>query len=299
MLQQIDNLIKLYLHVCDKYKKEIGFEVQRFSNNGLQGAISDEELITIYLFCVSYEQKHTTKSMYNHIKTYWHSWFPTLPSYQTFNDRLNRLCDCFIPLMTDFFNAVNLPTDSLTIIMGDSFPVVTCSAKRGGKVARELTAKGFCSSKGLHYYGVKIHAIALRQPKKLPFPQYFDMTPACVHDLTAIRNILQKIEADASLFDKAYCDIELEKEMKKNDNTLITPLKDKKGWQAILQQKEQAFTDVFNKAVAVLRQPIESLFNWINERTDIQKASKVRSENGLKLHIFGKLTAAMMIIANF
>lgn len=299
MLQQIDNLIKLYLHVCDKYKKEIGFELQRFSNNGLQGAISDEELITIYLFCVSYEQKHTTKSMYNHIKTYWHSWFPTLPSYQRFNDRLNRLCDCFIPLMTDFFNAVNLPADSLTIIMGDSFAVVTCSAKRGGKVARELTAKGFCSSKGLHYYGVKIHAIALRQPKKLPFPQYFDMTPACVHDLTAIRNILQKIEADASLFDKAYCDIELEKEMKKNDNTLITPLKDKKGWQAILQQKEQAFTDLFNKAVAVLRQPIESLFNWINERTDIQKASKVRSENGLKLHVFGRLTAAMMIIANF
>lgn len=31
----------------------------------------------------------------------------------------------------------------------------------------------------------------------------------------------------------------------------------------------------------------------------IQKASKIISEKGLKLHVFGKLTAAMMIIANF
>ena len=72
MLLQIDNLTKLYLHVCDKYKKEIGWEVQRFSNNGLQDAISDEELITItfYLFCVAYEEKYKIKSMYHHIKTY-------------------------------------------------------------------------------------------------------------------------------------------------------------------------------------------------------------------------------------
>ncbi|MBF0208164.1 MAG: hypothetical protein HQK53_14900, partial [Oligoflexia bacterium] len=48
------------------------------------------------------------------------------------------------------------------------------------------------------------------------------------------------------------------------------------------------------------RQPIESLINWINEKTGIQIASKVRSTKGLNLHFFGRLAAAvMMMIFNF
>lgn len=54
-----DKLIKLYFHVSDKYKEQICWEVQRFSNNRYPcGAISDEELITIYLFCVAYSEKY-------------------------------------------------------------------------------------------------------------------------------------------------------------------------------------------------------------------------------------------------
>lgn len=53
----IDNLIRIYFHVCDKYKEQLCWEVQRFSNNSQPSAkITDEELITIYLFCVAYEQ---------------------------------------------------------------------------------------------------------------------------------------------------------------------------------------------------------------------------------------------------
>ena len=51
----------------------------------------------------------------------------------------------------------------------------------------------------------------------------------------------------------------------------------------MLKQTGQAFSDAFNKAVSTIRQLIESLFNWINELTHIQNASKVRSSKGLKL----------------
>ena len=61
----------------------------------------------------------------------------------------------------------------------------------------------------------------------------------------------------------------------------------------MLKQTDQAFSDAFNKAVSTIRQLIESLFNWINELTHIQNASKVRSSKGLKLHTFGKLAAAI------
>jgi hypothetical protein len=46
-----------------------------------------------------------------------------------------------------------------------------------------------------------------------------------------------------------------------------------------------------------MRQPIESLFNWINEKTGIQQASKVRSYRGLLVHAFGRLAAAMLLLA--
>jgi hypothetical protein len=45
-----------------------------------------------------------------------------------------------------------------------------------------------------------------------------------------------------------------------------------------------------------VRQPIESLFNWIQEKTNIQAASKVRSYKGLTVHVFGRLAAAMFMM---
>lgn len=296
----IDHLIKIYFHVSDKYKEQLCWEVQRFSNNRHPPEkITDEELITIYLFCVAYEEKYKIKSMYDHIKNHWHSWFPALPSYQAFNARLNRLCDAFAVLMTEFFNSLSVDNDRLKVLLGDSFPVITCSHKRAGKVATALTDKGYCATKKLHYYGVKVHMLGLNRPGTIPFPQYVEVTPASVHDLKALREVLEKTKADACVLDKAYGDAALAKQMLKNNNVLLTPLKDKKGWEAIFKQSEQAFNDLFNTAVATVRQPIESLFNWINEHTQIQNASKVRSSNGLTLHLYGKLAAALLLIANF
>jgi hypothetical protein len=48
--------------------------------------------------------------------------------------------------------------------------------------------------------------------------------------------------------------------------------------------------------VSRLRQPIESFFNWLIDKTDIQNASTVRSTEGLMLHCFGKLTLAFYLL---
>ena len=87
--------------------------------------------------------------------------------------------------------------------------------------------------------------------------------------------------------------------MKANGSILLTPIKNKKGWENILKQRDTAFSQLFNTSISKIRQPIESLINWINELTQIQNASKVRSTNGLKLHLYGKLTVALMILAHF
>lgn len=296
----VNELIKLYFHVCNKYKEKLWCDVQRFSNNTRpSGIISDEELITIYLFCVVYEERFKIKSMHKYIKAHWHDWFPLLPSYQAFNNRLNHLVPAFELLLIDFMSSVSLPNGSLKILLGDSFPIMTCSHKRQGKVATELTDKGFCATKNLHYYGVKLHTLGLNRASALPIPQFVEITKASVHDLTASKEILQKINADVCILDKAYADTELAKTMEQNNNVLLTPIKDKKGWEAALRQSDKAYNEIFNRAISAVRQPIESFFNWVNELTELQKASKVRSANGLHLHIYGKLTAALIMITKF
>jgi len=60
------------------------------------------------------------------------------------------------------------------------------------------------------------------------------------------------------------------------------------------KQFNKAADDLFSTAMSRVIQPIEALFNWLIEITDIQRASKVRSTKGLLVHIFAKLAAAFI-----
>ena len=77
----------------------------------------------------------------------------------------------------------------------------------------------------------------------------------------------------------------------RTNTTLVTPVKKKKN-----QIRLESADRMYSTAVSKIRQPIESLFNWIQEKTNIQNASKVRSLKGLNIHIWGKLTVAMWIM---
>lgn len=297
-MQQEYQLIGLYYYVCEQYNKHLFYNVQRFSNNTTQN-ITDEEIMTMYLYCVCYEEKSQISSIYNHITKYWLSWFPKLPSYQSFNYRLNNLLDAFSELVVLLMESLTLPSDKIEILLGDSFPIITCSHKRAGKVAPNITSKGFCATKNMHYFGVKLHALNLRREKALPIPKFLGVTPANVHDLTALRPVLEQTHVTATYLDKAYCDKELVQNMAQNNNILITPIKNKRGIAPIIKQFDNASDQMQNTSVSKIRQPIESFFNWINELTNIQRASKIRSEKGLMVHIWGKLAAALFIFKNF
>ncbi len=75
---------------------------------------------------------------------------------------------------------------------------------------------------------------------------------------------------------------------------MLEPVKLTKGEPENIRQFNKAFNDMYSKAVSSLRQPIESYFNWLIEKTDIQRASKVCSTKGLLVHRFGKIAAAFL-----
>jgi hypothetical protein len=96
--------------------------------------------------------------------------------------------------------------------------------------------------------------------------------------------------------DKAYSSEELNEALQKETGSWIyTPVKLVRGETEQTRQFKYAADKLFSTAVSRLRQPIESFFNWLIEKTDMQKPSKVRSLQGLIVHVFGKIAAAISL----
>ena len=199
---------------------------------------------------------------------------------------------CFVTSLAEEF----LPSDCFSNqSLLDSMPIITCSGKRKGKVAKELTDKGYCSTKSLYYYGVKLHALAFRRLGKIPFPEEIQITPASVNDLTVFKEAWSEKTNRNFFGDKIYINENFFSELEQEKNSIMmTPIKGIKGQCQEIKNWDKAANDLFSTAVSRVRQPIESLFNWLIVKTDIQKASKVRSTKGLLIHLFGKIAAAFI-----
>lgn len=287
-------LIKIYDYVCKKYEQELKYSCERFSNNN-QPVFTDQEIITIYLFSIYEEQKFKLKQMYNFTKDYLLSWFPKLGSYVAFTTRLNRLSEALRCLCKSVITEFMPKECSKEFSLLDSMPVITCSGKRSGKVAQELTDKSFNSTKKIWYYGVKLHALNFYNKGTLPYPESIVMSKASESDLTIFKENWSAIRNRSFFGDKIYYnEVFFENLFTENNSTMFTPIKGIKGKTEELKQRDFAYETLFSRAVSTVRQPIESFFNWVNEKTQIQNASKVRSTNGLIVHLFGKLTACFL-----
>ena len=251
--------------------------------------------MTIYLFTVQEEQRFSVKQIHKFACDYLLDWFPRLGSYAGFSNRLNQLSEAFRRFSTSLFEDF-LPSDCFTDqSLLDSMPIITCSGKRLGKVANDLTDKGYCSTKSLYYYGVKLHALAFRRLNRIPFSEEIQITHASVNDLTVFKEVWSEKTNRNFFGDKIYNNLDFFTELEQEKNSIMmTPIKGIKGQCQEIKNRDKDANDLFSTAVSRVRQPIESLFNWIIQKTDIQRASKVRSSKALLIHIFGKIASAFI-----
>jgi hypothetical protein len=292
-------LIKIYMYICDLYNSELKYYCQRYSNNS-EPVFTDQEIMTIYTFAGHCQKYFQIKDIHTFASEYLSSWFPKLPSYQTFNIRLNRLSEAFKILSQRLISSFIPKTCLMDISQVDSYPVMTCTGRnRQGKVATEITSKGFCSTKNQYYYGMKLHALTFRREGTIPFPESIIFTPASDNDLTVFKQAWGDRITDRTIFgDKIYADFEYFNEQKNESQhiEMFTPVKAVKGQSEEIRHIDKAYNDLFSSAVSKVRQPIESFFNWLNERTNIQRAHKVRSTSGLLVHTMGKIAIAFIYL---
>jgi len=284
-------LIKVYCDVDEQYQSHLWMYCERMSNNS-SPEFTDEEVITIYLFGIQRKRK-TVKEIYEYARDHLAEWFPTLPSYGGYVQRLNYLSGVFPVLL----NAIaptweGLPGDRLIFLL-DSMPIILAQGRRRfqAKVAGDVADCGYCASKKLHYYGLKLHLLGIRQPGTLPHPEYLELTSARPHDITVLERIYPYLWHGELYTDKAYISEVLRLLLEHQEMWLQTPHKKAKG-----QEKLRMFEKLWSTSVSRVRQPIEAFFSWLEEKTGIQTASKVRSLNGLLVHVYGRLTAAMYVL---
>ncbi len=291
---QAFKLTYIYLTISELYKGELFYVSQRFSNNS-EPDFTDEEVMTIFLYAMNEEERFTVSQIYKYADRHLRSWFPELPSYVAFVKRLNRLGEAFRMLCGIILN-LRIPAECrLDYSLLDSMPIITCSGKRTPKVALEITDKSFCSTKNLYYHGLKLHALGFWRPGGIPHPESFVITAASENDLNVFKQNWADIKNRTFWGDKIYNDKPFfDKLFKDNNSIMYTPVKGKKGTPVILKQMDKAADKLFSKEVSKIRQPVESLFNWLIQKTDIQRASKVRSTKGLIVHVFGRIAAAFI-----
>lgn len=287
MMDWQGQLITVYLSICKHYCEGLWAYCQRMSNY-TDLSFTDEEVITIYLFGIIDGRTEITQ-IYEYTHRHLRDWFPKLPSYEAYVQRLNKVADVFAPLLEFIIGESEIDRPGTTWLI-DSFPVAL--AKQGhrfkAKVAPQIADAGYCSTKKLYYYGVRVHVIGRSQPGTLPWPEYIGMTGASENDgkvFAQIRPFLHKKELYG---DKAYKLPDEEEFWHQQELAVQTPVKKQKG-----QEYLDAADQFFSTAVSRVRQPIESLFAWIEQKSGIESASKVRSYAGLIVHVFGRLAAAL------
>ena len=197
-----DQLITIYLYVCKHYQNDLWAYSQRMTNYA-DLSFSDEEVITLYLFGII-DKKRELKQIYAYGDRHLRPWFPKLPSYVAFVQRVNRVADVFAPLIERIQNESSERQHG-GVWLTDSFPVAL--AKQGHRfsacVAKELADAGYCSTKKLYYYGVRVHVVARRQAGTLPSPEYIGLTGASSHDGKVFEQIRPVLKNNDLYADKA------------------------------------------------------------------------------------------------
>ncbi len=138
-----------------------------------------------------------------------------------------------------------------------------------------------------------MHLIAVDRVQKMPLPKRIQFTKASANDLTALRaELVYLLPTGCLVSDKAYASASLSKQLAAEQQLILcTLIKLIKG-----QKRLDAADKGYSTYVSRMRQPIESLFNWLTEKTQIQCGAKIRSEKGALVHCLDRLAAGFYIL---
>lgn len=119
--------------------------------------------------------------------------------------------------------ALNAQISPDTIVIIDSFPLPLCQTVRNyrTRIFEGQADIGYNASKHLWFYGFKVHMLVTLSGYILNYV----VTPASVHDIRAVNELLENCQQPCILADLAYLSQELKVDLAKRGYHLWTPLR--------------------------------------------------------------------------
>jgi hypothetical protein len=144
-------LITLYEFICKQYREHLWAYCQRFSPY-VDLRFSDEEVLCIYLWGIM-DRRRELKDIYDYTRRHLHEWFPRLPSYGGYVQRLNQVADVFVPVLEALQATFPEPNVLREERLMDARPIRLAHAKRRHRagVAKQLANTDYCASKEEYY----------------------------------------------------------------------------------------------------------------------------------------------------
>lgn len=156
--------------------------------------------------------------------------------------RLNVVASVFAPLL-EIIQREQASKNCENVWLMDSFPVAL--AKQGHRfkacVAKELADAGYCSTKKLYFYGVRVHVIGRRQKGTLPIPEYIGVVEASHHDGKVFEQIRPELVNNELYGDKAYQRPDAKEIREAQNLTVFTPVKKQKGQKYLAPEDQCGF----------------------------------------------------------
>ncbi|MCL2684109.1 MAG: transposase [Synergistaceae bacterium] len=288
MRNNIHNLIGLYCYICEAYDSRLHVNVQRLRNNN-RPQFTDAEVLTVYLWGLS-QRLLTLRAIHEFTKAHLLDWFPDIPSYQAFARRLADLNPALMEIVEVLVEGNGSDTSAPCLL--DSMPVIVGQTRRRRALrsARGLCDIGYCATKQLHYYGVKLSVLGRSRAGTIPSLTMFAISPANESDITLGREILAN-ESDLRVFaDRGYHSASWQQELALRNVILHTPPKRQRNSPPLTDAQRSR-----SRFISSVRQPIESFFAFLHSRFRLHDASSVRSVKGLISFVCGRLAAALLL----
>lgn len=148
------------------------------------------------------------KKIYEYTSRHLHDWFPQLPGYTAFVQRLNTLSHLFEELVVTLMRKLPINVRHNLPFVVDSMPIILAHRGRRFKacVAQEIATKnGYCATKKLYYYGIKLHLMGQYETGSLPIPVQLSITEAGTGDGRTLDEFGKDLPEGSKVFaDKAY-----------------------------------------------------------------------------------------------
>lgn len=288
-----EQLIALYCLICRQYQQHLWTHAERQSNHHSL-AFTDEETLTVYLFGLLRCPGASLREVHAFARDFLHEFFPRLPSYSAFDHRLGFLSGALQALAEALLESLSHEDTSAATHLLDSMPILLAQGVRCGSacVAPEVADVGYCASKKTFFWGIKLHALCRHVQGTLPRPEQIWVSAASENDLTLAKCHTAELPSGELYADKIYQD-RLWKAQLEDEQRLVlrTPVRRSCGSPPL-----DATDRLYSRAVCRVRQSIETFFSWLDRTSHLQHASRVRSTQGLWVHLFGRLAVAFLLL---